>query len=65
VTFVFGIAEPLRITLFGGGACFFGALLVTDPDRGDRVRKFGWAAVVSAVSARRGRRVTSSSCWAM
>jgi uncharacterized membrane protein YccC len=50
VTSVFGVAEPLRITLFGAGACFFGALLVTDPHRSDRVQTFGWAAVFSAVA---------------
>jgi hypothetical protein len=50
VTSVLGVAEPLRITLFGAGACFFGALLVTDPQRSDRVRTFGWASVVSAVA---------------
>ena len=50
VTFVFGVAEPLPIALFGAGACFFGALLVTDPQRKDRVRTFGLASVVSAVA---------------
>lgn len=29
VTVVFGVAEPLPIALFGAGACFFGALLIT------------------------------------
>ena len=48
VTSMFGVAEPLPITLFGAGACFFGALLVTDPHRSDRVRTFGLASVVSA-----------------
>ena len=50
VTSVFGVAEPLRIALFGAGACFFGALLVTDPHRSDRTQTFGWASVVSAVA---------------
>jgi uncharacterized membrane protein YccC len=50
VTSVFGVAEPLPITLFGAGACFFGALLVTDPHRSDRARTFGWASVVAAVA---------------
>ena len=50
VTSVFGVDEPLRITLFGAGACFFGALLVTDPRRSDRAQTFGWASVVSAVA---------------
>jgi hypothetical protein len=50
VTSMFGVAEPLRITLFGAGACFFGALLVTDPRRSDRAQTFGWASVVSAVA---------------
>lgn len=50
VTSVCGVAEPLRITLFGAGACFFGALLVTDPHRSDRAHTFGWASVVSAVA---------------
>jgi hypothetical protein len=50
VTSLFGVAEPLPIALFGAGACFFGALLVTDPRRSDRAQTFGWAAVVSAVA---------------
>jgi len=50
VTSVFGVAEPLRIAFFGAGACFFGALLVTDARRGDRVRTFALASVVSAVA---------------
>ncbi|WP_457144635.1 hypothetical protein [Mycobacterium sp. URHB0021] len=48
-TAAFGIANQLPITLFGGAACFFGALLVTDPCRSDRVHTFGWAAVAAAV----------------
>jgi uncharacterized membrane protein YccC len=50
VTSVAGVADPFRITLFGAGTCLFGALLVTDPLPGDRVRTFGWAAVVVAVT---------------
>ena len=49
-TTVFGVADPLRITLFATGACFFAALFVTDPRRRDRVRTLGWAWVVSAVA---------------
>jgi hypothetical protein len=49
-TSVLGVAEPLRITLFGAGACFLGALLVTDAHRSDRAHTFGWASVVSAVA---------------
>ena len=40
----------MGIALFGAGACFFGALLVTDPHRSVRARTFGWASVVSAVA---------------
>ena len=43
LTSVFGVAEPLRITLFGAGACFFGALLVNNPQRSERVRTLGCA----------------------
>jgi hypothetical protein len=49
VTSIFGVADPLRITLFGAGTSFLAALLVTDPQRRDRVRTLGWAAVVVAV----------------
>lgn len=49
-TSVAGIADPFRITLFGAGTCLFGALLVTDPQPSDRVRTFGWASVVVAVT---------------
>lgn len=50
VTSVFGVTEPMPIALFGAGACFFGALLVTDTHRSDRAQTFGWASVVSAVA---------------
>ena len=50
VTSAFGVANQLPIMLFGAGACFFGALLVTDPRRSDRVHTFGWAAVAAAVA---------------
>lgn len=50
VTSVFDVNEPIPIALFGAGACFFGALLVTDPHRSDRAQTFGWASVVSAVA---------------
>ena len=64
VTSVFGVAEPLRITLFGAGACFFGALLVTDPHRGDRVRTFGLASVVSAVAVVVTVELSRTAVWA-
>ena len=64
VTSVFGVAEPLRITLFGAGACFFGALLVTDPQRKDRVRTFGWASVVSAVAVVVTVELSRTAVWA-
>ena len=64
VTSVFGVAEPLRITLFGAGACFFGALLVTDPQRSDRVRTFGWASVVSAVAVVVTVELSQTAVWA-
>ena len=50
VTSAFGVADSMGIALFGAGACFFGALLVTDPHRSVRARTFGWASVVSAVA---------------
>jgi hypothetical protein len=64
VTSVLGVAEPLRITLFGAGACFFGALLVTDPQRSDRVRTFGWASVVSAVTVVVTIELSQTAVWA-
>jgi uncharacterized membrane protein YccC len=64
VTSVFGVAEPLRITLFGAGACFFGALLVTDPHRSDRARTFGWASVVSAVAIVVTVELSRTAVWA-
>ena len=64
VTSVFGVAEPLPITLFGAGACFFGALLVTDPHRSDRVHTFGWAAVVSAVAIVVTVELSRTAVWA-
>ncbi len=50
VTSVFDATDAPRISLFGAGACFFAALLVTELRRGDRARMFGWASVVSAVA---------------
>ncbi len=64
VTSVFGVAEPLRITLFGAGACFFGALLVIDPQRSDRVRTLGWASVVSAVAVVVTVELSQTAVWA-
>ena len=64
VTSMFGVAEPLQITLFGAGACFFGALLVTDPHRSDRVRTLGWASVVSAVAVVVTVELSQTAVWA-
>ena len=64
VTFVVGVAEPLPIALFGAGACFFGALLVTDPHRGDRVRTVGLASVVSAVAVVVTVELSRTAVWA-
>ena len=64
VTSAFGVAEPFPITLFGAGACFFGALLVTDPRRSDRVHTFGWAAVVSAVAIVVTAELSRTAVWA-
>ena len=64
VTSVFGVAEPLRITLFGAGACFFGALLITDPHRSDRAHTFGWASVVSAVAIVVTVELSRTAVWA-
>jgi hypothetical protein len=64
VTSMSGVAEPLRIILFGAGACFFGALLVTDPHRSDRARTFGWAAVVSAVAIVVTVELSRTAVWA-
>ena len=64
LTSVFGVVEPLRITLFGAGACFFGALVVTDPHRSDRVRTLGWASVVSAVAVVVTVELSQTAVWA-
>ncbi len=64
VTSVFGVAEPLRITLFGAGACFFGALLVTDSQRSDRAHTFGWAAVVSGAAIVVTVELSRTAVWA-
>ena len=64
VTSVFGVAESLRIMLFGAGACFFGALLVTDPHRRDRAHTFGWASVVAAVAIVVTVELSRASVWA-
>jgi hypothetical protein len=64
VTSMFGVAEPLRITLFGAGARFFGALLVTDPHRSDRAHTFGWASVVSAVAIVVTVELSRTAVWA-
>src|SRR6476620_2450574 len=64
VTSMFGVAEPLQITLFGARACFFGALLVTDPHRSDRAHTFGWAAVVSAVAIVVTAELSRTAVWA-
>jgi uncharacterized membrane protein YccC len=64
VTSMFGVAEPLPITLFGAGACFFGALLVTDAHRSDRAHTFGWASVVSAVAIVVTVELSRTAVWA-
>ncbi len=64
VTSAFGVAEPLRITLFGAGACFFGVLLVTDPRRGDRVRTFVLASMVSAAAIVITVELSRATVWA-
>jgi hypothetical protein len=64
VTSVFGVTEPLRITLFGAGASFFGALLVTDPQRSERVRTLGGASVVSAVAVVVTVELRQTAVWA-
>jgi hypothetical protein len=64
LTSMFDVAEPLRITLFGAGACFFGALLVTDPHRSDRAHTFGWASVVSAVAIVVTVELSRTAVWA-
>ena len=64
VTSVFGVAEPLRITLFGAGACFFGALLVTDLRRSDRAHTFGWASVVAAAAIVVTVELSRTAVWA-
>ena len=63
-TSLFGVADALGIVLFGAGACFFGALLVTDPQRCDRVRTFGWASVVSAVAIVITVELSRTAVWA-
>jgi hypothetical protein len=63
VTSVSGVAEPLRITLWAAGAAFFGALLVTDAHRGDRVRTVGWASVVSAVAVIVTAELSQTAVW--
>ena len=64
VTSLVGVAKPLQIALFGAGVCFFGALLVTDPDRRDRARTFGWASVVSAVAIVVTVELSRTAVWA-
>lgn len=64
VTSVFGVAEPLSITLFGAGACFFGALVVTDAHRSDRAHTFGWASLVSAVAIVVTVELSRTAVWA-
>jgi hypothetical protein len=61
---VFGVAEPIRITLFGAGACFFGALLITDPRRSDRAQTLGWASVVAAVAIVVTVGLSTTAVWA-
>jgi hypothetical protein len=65
VTSIFGVADPLRITLFGAGTSFLAALLVTDPQRRDRVRTLGWAAVVVAVAVVVTINVRQIAVWAV
>lgn len=65
VTSVLGLADTLRITLFGAGACFFGALLVTDPRPQDRARTLDWASVVAAVAAVVTVYLNQTAAWAV
>jgi hypothetical protein len=64
VTSVFGVDDPFRIALFGAGACFFGALLVTDLRRSDRARTFGWASVVAAAAIVVTVELSRTAVWA-
>jgi uncharacterized membrane protein YgaE (UPF0421/DUF939 family) len=64
VTSLLGVADPLRITLFGAGACFFGALFVTDPQRGERIRTLGWATVVTALAVVATVYLSRTGVWA-
>jgi hypothetical protein len=64
VTTVFGVDDPYRIALFGAGACFFGALLVTDLRRSDRARTFGWASVVAAAAIIVTVELSRTAVWA-
>ena len=63
VTTMVGVSEPSRITLFGAGACFFGALRVTDPQRRERVRTLAYAAVVAAVAVVVTVALTHTPAW--
>ena len=47
ITRGYDVGDPLRITLFAAGAAYFGALVITDPHRGGRLRTLGIAAAVS------------------
>jgi hypothetical protein len=64
LTSAFGVAHSSGIAFFGAGACFFGALLVTDPRRRDRARTFGWAAAVSAVAIVVTVELSRTAVWA-
>ena len=64
VTSAFGVAQPMRITLFGAGACFFGALLVTDLRRSDRTHTFGWASIVAAAAIVVTVELSRAAVWA-
>ena len=64
VTSVFDVSEPLPIALFGAGTCFFGALMVTDPRRGERVRTFGGAAGIAALAVVVTVELSRTAVWA-
>lgn len=59
-----GVADSARIALFGAGVCFFGALLVADARRQDRVRTFGMAPLVSCAAIAVSVELSRLSFWA-
>jgi len=64
VVSVFGVADQLPVILFGAATCFFGALLITHPHRGERARTFGWASVVAAVAIAVTVELNRTAVWA-